>query len=52
MVEHSELYSVLCGDPTGKVIRKSQDVYIGVAGSLCCGCVYRCGWFTLLWMWI
>ena len=35
-VEHRELYSVLCGDLNGKVIRKRQEVYIGVADSLYC----------------
>ena len=36
MVELSELYSMLCGDPNGKEIQKRGDICICIADSLCC----------------
>ena len=35
-VWHREVYSVLCGDQTGKEIQKREDTYIHMADSLCC----------------
>ena len=35
-VWHREVYSVLCGDQTGKEIQKREDVCIHRADSLCC----------------
>ena len=36
LIQHRELYSVLCGDLNGKEIQKGRDKCLRIADSLCC----------------